>query len=378
MKKISIVTVTYNCVDTIEKSIRSVIDQNYGNIEYIICDGASNDGTKEIIERYREYIDWYVSEPDSGIYNAMNKALDHVTGDIVEFLNGDDFFADNEVISRVEREFSDHLDLDILVGKDALNIVSGIHYPNRFLNVYVDAIFPHQALFAKTYIFDRIGKFNENYRICADRDWILKAWSENYKFLLKDDIYVHFSPGGGSFGRDTPLEEYLIAVKYLKKTGQDKYLKYAERRCNQHFANWYVGHIFEKDKYMDLQKNIWREALSKSNECIVWGQGKYGTLFIKSLICCGYSIKFIIDQSMKMNDQKIEVYQYCKERIGVPVVISASEYDEEICGIIKKDGISDDMIVSFDKIRKYMFKYIDKNNQIRESFKNITNLELWY
>ena len=90
--KISIITVVYNSVSTIEKSIISVLDQNYDNLEYIIIDGGSTDGTINIVNKYKDEIDYFVSEKDGGIYDAMNKGLIQASGDMVAFLNSDDWY----------------------------------------------------------------------------------------------------------------------------------------------------------------------------------------------------------------------------------------------------------------------------------------------
>ena len=99
--KISIITVVFNSVNYIEETINSVINQTYSNIEYIIIDGSSTDGTKELINKYKTKIDYYISEKDHGIYDAMNKALNHVTGSWIVFMNSGDKFYNNKVLSDI-------------------------------------------------------------------------------------------------------------------------------------------------------------------------------------------------------------------------------------------------------------------------------------
>ena len=115
--KISVITVTYNCIGSIEKTIQSVLNQSYENIEYIICDGDSHDGTNSVIKKYSSKIAKYVSEPDSGIYNAMNKALDLATDDAVIFLNSGDVFASDDSIYNAVRQFDD---VDVLICKELI------------------------------------------------------------------------------------------------------------------------------------------------------------------------------------------------------------------------------------------------------------------
>ena len=99
--KVSIITVSYNSVETIKDTIESVINQNYPNIEYMVIDGKSNDGTNEIIQKYKDEISCYLSEKDSGIYDAMNKGIQSATGDLIGILNSDDIYSNNGVISKI-------------------------------------------------------------------------------------------------------------------------------------------------------------------------------------------------------------------------------------------------------------------------------------
>ena len=99
--KVSIITVCYNSEKTIKETIESVLDQNYSNLEYIVIDGQSNDTTNEIIKEYKDSISYYLSEPDGGIYDAMNKGIAAATGDLIGILNSDDVYVNNQVISKV-------------------------------------------------------------------------------------------------------------------------------------------------------------------------------------------------------------------------------------------------------------------------------------
>ena len=106
--KISIITVCYNSVNTIRSSIQSVLIQAYSDVEYIIIDGASTDGTLDIIKSFSDKIDFFISEPDNGIYDAMNKGILHATGDVIGILNSDDFYSDNQVLSMVADTFKQY------------------------------------------------------------------------------------------------------------------------------------------------------------------------------------------------------------------------------------------------------------------------------
>ena len=103
--KISVITISYNCAKTIRRSINSVISQDYNDMEYIIIDGGSTDGTKEIIEEYKNYISKYVSEKDNGIYDAINKGISFCKGDIIGILHSDDIFNRNDILKIIATEF---------------------------------------------------------------------------------------------------------------------------------------------------------------------------------------------------------------------------------------------------------------------------------
>ena len=113
--KVSMITVCFNSKDIIEEAIKSVLSQSYKNIEYIIVDGGSTDGTVDAIKKYDKYISKWISEPDNGIYDAMNKGLKLATGNIIGFLNADDFYADNGAIESVVNTIKEK-DVDCLWG----------------------------------------------------------------------------------------------------------------------------------------------------------------------------------------------------------------------------------------------------------------------
>ncbi|WP_244311225.1 glycosyltransferase family 2 protein [Mucilaginibacter metallidurans] len=124
--KISVITVVYNAQDTIKRCIDSVIGQNYNNIEYIIIDGGSTDSSLQIINQYKSHIKVLISEPDQGIYDAVNKGIRLATGEIVGTLNADDFFANQEVISALAQAFSDSAAGIVYGNLDYINSVGKI------------------------------------------------------------------------------------------------------------------------------------------------------------------------------------------------------------------------------------------------------------
>jgi glycosyltransferase involved in cell wall biosynthesis len=177
--KISLITVTYNAQKTLDRCIKSVITQNYTNIEHIIIDGASTDGTLQIISKYNQHINFSVSEPDAGIYDAMNKGIKLATGDIIGILNADDFFADNDILSNVVAAFAEQ-QTDVLYGD--LNYIN----PNGAIvrkwksGRYRHGLFnwgwmpPHPTFYCKRSLFERYGFYKLQFGTAADYELMLR------------------------------------------------------------------------------------------------------------------------------------------------------------------------------------------------------------
>lgn len=175
---VSIITVCYNAEDCMEKTIISVLNQSYPNIEYIIVDGKSVDGTLDIIKRYENEIDQLVSEPDKGIYDAMNKAVKYAHGDLIYFLNCGDYFYNNDVVQSVVYSYQENVSPgiiygDIIVYDDDNHELWDMYRPIPF-QVMTRCIF-HQAIFAKKELFQQLAPFNSNYHVFADYNWLLTS-----------------------------------------------------------------------------------------------------------------------------------------------------------------------------------------------------------
>ncbi|MBP5406287.1 glycosyltransferase [bacterium] len=194
--KVSIITVCKNAENAIERTVLSVVTQNCfaTNIEYLIIDGASADKTVEIIKQYaNKYPIKWISEPDSGIYNAMNKGIRLATGDIIYFLNAGDKLFDEKSVSEILKEFEkddpDFLYTDILLCKNnelqKATIKKFDHADKYFL--FRDCIC-HQASFFKKSVFERFGGFNENFKLAADYEMLLKIMAN--KSLKKEYLPI--------------------------------------------------------------------------------------------------------------------------------------------------------------------------------------------
>ena len=204
--KVSIITVVYNGSQTIEYAIRSILKQDYYNVEYIIIDGQSTDDTLEKISPYQSQITHLISEPDNGIYDAMNKGLKLATGDIIGLLNSDDFYADTTIISQVVKEFQDHsVDLvfgDIVFVKpDNLDKITRYYssanfHSDKFAWGWMPA---HPSCFLKREVYEKYGYFKINYQIAADYEILTRFMAKHgitYSYLPQ--IFVKMRTGGVS------------------------------------------------------------------------------------------------------------------------------------------------------------------------------------
>ena len=204
--KISLVTVCFNSARTLEAALASVAAQKWADREHIVIDGGSKDGTLEIIERWRPALAYAISEPDRGIYDAMNKGLARATGDVVAFLNSDDRYIDGEVLGEVAQAFAS-ADVDAVFG-DVDFVRPGA--PDRVVRRYSSARFTperlktgllpaHPALFVRRSVFDRVGPFNADYHIAGDFEFVVRAFGDGrlrYKYLPR--VMVRMQTGGAS------------------------------------------------------------------------------------------------------------------------------------------------------------------------------------
>jgi len=184
--RISIITVVYNNERTLESAILSVLNQSFKNIEYIIIDGKSIDGTIKIINSYKDKIAHFISETDEGIYDAMNKGIALASGDVIGILNSDDLYADDDVLKDVMGYFQADEKLDILYGDlvyvntDDINKVVRKWTSKKYYKKFFEHgnVPPHTALFVKKNIYNECGLFNVDYKLAADYDFMLRIFKK--------------------------------------------------------------------------------------------------------------------------------------------------------------------------------------------------------
>jgi len=204
--KISVVTATWNCVETVTDCLASVSNQTWPTIEHIVIDGASKDGTVETLEQKRQQLAILISEPDKGIYDALNKGIACATGDVVGFLHADDIYGSPDTLAQVAELFSDSTvdavygDLEYVRKSDTSEVVrywqSCPFTPKHLTRGWMP---PHPTLYVRREWYDRIDGFDTNYRIAADYFSILSLFSKpGFNAVYLPKVLVKMRLGGAS------------------------------------------------------------------------------------------------------------------------------------------------------------------------------------
>lgn len=228
--KVSIITTTYNSAKTIEDTIKSVLDQTYPNIEYIIIDGGSVDGTPDIVNKYKDRITKIVSEKDEGIFDAFNKGIKLATGDIVGILNSDDFYAYGSVIQDVVEKFrassadTVYGDLQyvdpIETSKVRRHWKAGEYKRSKFKTGWMP---PHPTFFVKKSLYDKYGVFNTWMKISNDYELVLRfLYKNNASAAYIPKVLIKMRSGGNS---DGSIKRRYLANKEDRKAWQVNGLK---------------------------------------------------------------------------------------------------------------------------------------------------------
>ncbi|WP_312067450.1 glycosyltransferase family 2 protein [Empedobacter sp.] len=227
--KISIITVCWNASATLEETIKSVASQTYNNIEYIIVDGGSTDSSVDIIKKYTNVIDIWVSEKDKGLYDAMNKGVAMATGDYIGILNADDTFFEKNTIEKVAKFLQDN-PLDACVG----DIVQ--HKNGKIIRKYssknwipeklkIGFMAPHPAIFFKKELFQKFGNYKLGYKIAADYELIIRYFIKHtITWKYSGITTTSMSVGGAS---SSGLSSYNKITEEVAKAFTDNKISYS-------------------------------------------------------------------------------------------------------------------------------------------------------
>ena len=277
MDKITVVTVTYNAADTLENTILSVTNQSYHNLEFIIIDGESTDGTVEIIRKYQHRIAYWTSEKDNGIYDAMNKGIKAGTGDWIIFLGADDVFYNDEVLSKIF--INNNGDgIDFIYGDVILKSKGKVYGGNRNYDQLIESNINHQSVFYNKTIFDKMGLFNLKYPILADFELNLHIFREPslIKKYIPQVITIYNDKGlsndviDGNFFKDQ-LEYFLRIDKLSSK----------DHRLQPYFFYHGFAQFLTKKRMEGLKNIFYAMMFGKRKFYYFLVSGKYVLSFFK-------------------------------------------------------------------------------------------------
>lgn len=227
--RFSVITVCFNAIDVLPSTVDSLRSQSCADYEWVVVDGASTDGSAEWLALQKP--DVFISEPDRGIYDAMNKALSHARGQYLFFLNAGDLFADGEVLSNLADELNQNSNwVDLLYGDvvyfgDAGYRRKRFHWLSRSNLIFGDLC--HQAVFVRRELFSKFGLFDLAYRYNADFDWFIRVFrgEGSLRYIRRDIVHFHDAGAHVQAGQRCRAERDIVRAKY----------------CNR--IVWIIGHL---------------------------------------------------------------------------------------------------------------------------------------
>lgn len=251
MKKLSIITINLNNEEGLKKTIESVVQQTFNNFEFIVIDGKSSDGSLEIIIQNKSNINYWISEPDSGIYNALNKGILQAKGEYCLFLNSGDWLSRPNIL---EEAFNTNLNADIIAGDvfyfDSLENKIRWHVPSPDIltaKTLFSGTIPHQSTFIKTQLFKTIGLYNENLKIVSDwLFWVEALLEKGCSYQHFNQVVSYFNMNGISCNPSTnslPRKEQLMIL-------QKKYPLFIKD--------------FEQLDVLEKESKLWKESREKT------------------------------------------------------------------------------------------------------------------
>lgn len=366
--KVSIITVSYNSADTIEQTIQSVVRQSYKEMEYIMIDGASTDGTQEIIGKYAGCLGYYVSEKDDGLYDAMNKGIKRASGDIIGIINSDDWYEDGAV-EHIVQYFEDHPDMDAVYGNMVIRNEYGeetLDIPQPLGNFGWMMPFGHSSVFVKKGIYEKFGVFDTQYKIASDHELLLRFYINKVRFGYLDRIVAYFRLGGLSTRkvREVIEEKYLISKIYAADFPN-------HREIADKIEEIYEWGLFEAEILLDsrfLPQQMNRYFHEDVKNIIIFGTGIWGERCRKALEGTGVKIMYLTDNNQAKWDTEYHGVKIINpdelKDMAAYVLIAVKEYGEEIRKQLGAMGNGMLKYVGIDELKK-VFKE-DKKRQSHE------------
>jgi len=344
--KISIITVTYNAEKFLEKTIQSVINQNYKNLEFLIIDGKSTDKTINIIKKYENQLTYWISEEDNGIYDAMNKGINKATGDWINFMNAGDMLSSNTILTEV---FNKTYNCDVIYS-DSFIINNKLEITKEFkaenLNYFLKAQMPfiHQSSFIRRDIMLNFP-FRTDYKLASDYDLFFNLYHNGYKFeYLKNIKIANFLSGGmhtfNMVQYTAEATNSLLFTTSNKSSLENLEIVEIFKPFNNELKKFFPSVLSSLLLNVEL-------IMNKYDRVILYGFGTLGKLLYSS-----YSNKIIniIDKSYSNKDLSLPIINLdeinkCNYQI---VLISVLNKEKEIIKDLKNFGVLEKKIVFID------------------------------
>lgn len=297
--KVSIVTVVFNAKEYLKETITSVITQSFPNIEYIIIDGLSTDGTVEIIKKFDASISYWISEKDQGIYDAMNKAIEKASGEWILFLNAGDTFYSNDSIEK----FLQDVNPDTELYNGAINFIDQstnegkIRVPYGLEKVWETIPCWHQASFIKTSLMKEY-KYSLEYKIAGDHDFYLRCFNNNKKFQFTNNVIANMVAGG--LHQQQAKLAYIESIKILAKYAPDINLIYKSAFYKSFILGDHVQNSLLFSRNFSILYTQLENIKDNYNNIILYGYGSLGKtieLILKD------KIKYITDKNINVKNE---------------------------------------------------------------------------
>jgi glycosyltransferase involved in cell wall biosynthesis len=293
---VTIITVVYNNVKTVEDAVKSVLSQTYKNIEYIVVDGGSKDGTVDVLTKYEKDIDYLLSEQDGGIYNAMNKAISLASGSYICFLNADDYYLSYAIDYSIKNITENGLDLSYgsfyYADERGQVIVADEGRPWDDSMLIQGIPGGHETIVASKKVYELNGGFNEKFKVVADYDWVMRAFKKGFKAKALNKVILVMNTGGASFEGGN---EYKENIELLRNNFGDLDDDFCDFLYNlKYYKNWYDFPVHDHD--------ISRRFCQAVNKSELLFSSIYKTVSNRKIGCLG-----TIKPKEKTNPSKLKI-----------------------------------------------------------------------
>lgn len=260
--KITVIIPTFNSAQTIDDTLRSIVSQQWPDLEIIVQDGGSGDDTKVIVEKYPLAMSGWQSEPDHGLYDAMNKGISRATGEIVAILNSDDIWMPN-TLELVAWVFSRNPDIGVVSGSievwEDLPGGANVVLRSSLLHLHRGMTVQHPATFVRRNVYERVGLFNTRYRIGADYDFVLRCLKANIPWMILADILVRMRAGGKG-GSTFSVDDWRIRRSHKLSSPASEIITCATGFA-RHVARQLLVRVFGKKILSIFRRRLWHKRI---------------------------------------------------------------------------------------------------------------------